>query len=294
MAGIRVLLVDDDEVVRLALSYVLEQCGFVVTAAPNVSEGLKHISGPTTYDVLLSDLHMPGAGDGLTVVSAMKHANPRAVTMLMSAFPEMNAATQAILLQADEILVKPLDLGWIGGAIQRMVLNGPVRFPRGCEVESVATFLERTTQNILQDWFERIQANEDLKAVPMSYELRCGHLASMLRDIALRLRADKSASVAGLARTAATQHGDERRKQGYTAAMLVEEFRLLQASIFSTLQNNLAHIDFNLLLAGMITIADEIAAQLAQAAASFTEGPLRTVGVPLEADPARIAPYLNA
>jgi CheY-like chemotaxis protein len=33
------------------------------------------------FDVLLSDLHMPGAGDGLTVVSAMRHANPKAVTM---------------------------------------------------------------------------------------------------------------------------------------------------------------------------------------------------------------------
>ena len=53
---------------------------------------------------------MPGAGDGLTVVSAMRHANPKAVTLLLSAFPEMTAAAQAILRQADEILVKPIDL----------------------------------------------------------------------------------------------------------------------------------------------------------------------------------------
>jgi CheY-like chemotaxis protein len=294
MTGIRVLLVDDDEVVRLALSCVLEQCGFQVTGAANVSEALKHISGPVSYDVLLSDLHMPGAGDGLTVVSAMKHANPQSVAMLISAFPEMNAATQAILLQADEILVKPLDLGWIGGAIQRMVLNGPVRSPRARDVESVAAVLGRTTQSILRDWFERMQANEDLKAIPMSYELRCGHLASMLRDVVTRLRTDKSASVAGLTRTAAMQHGAERRKQGYTAAMLVEEFRLLQASVFSTLQNNLARIDFNLLLAGMTTIADEIAVQLAEAAASFTDESPRAAGMPMENDSARINAYLNA
>ena len=61
-----------------------------------------------TFDVLLSDLHMPGAGDGLTVVSAMRHSNPNAVTLLLSAFPEMSAAANAILLQADEILVKPM------------------------------------------------------------------------------------------------------------------------------------------------------------------------------------------
>ena len=110
MDYIRVLLVDDDEIVRMALTGVLEQSGFVVTTAASVTEALKLISGAEAYDVLLSDLHMPGAGDGLTVVSAMRHANPKAVTLLLSAFPEMTAAAAAILQQADEILVKPIDL----------------------------------------------------------------------------------------------------------------------------------------------------------------------------------------
>ncbi len=94
MDDIRVLLVDDDEIVRMALTGVLEQSGFSVTTAATVPEALRLISGPETYDVLLSDLHMPGAGDGLTVVSAMRHANPQAVTLLLSAFPEMTAAAR--------------------------------------------------------------------------------------------------------------------------------------------------------------------------------------------------------
>ncbi len=61
---IRVLLVDDDEIVRMALTGALEQSGFVVTTAAGVPEALKLISGPETFDVLLSDLHMPGAGMG--------------------------------------------------------------------------------------------------------------------------------------------------------------------------------------------------------------------------------------
>src|ERR1700729_953216 len=105
MGLIKILLVDDDEMVRLTLCDVLEQNGFAVTTAANVPEALKYISSQT-FEVLLSDLHMPGAGDGLTVVSAMRHANPTAVTILLSAFPEMTAAAEAIMLQADEILVK--------------------------------------------------------------------------------------------------------------------------------------------------------------------------------------------
>ena len=69
MAIAKVLLVDDNEDLLTTLAKVLEYNGFEITTAANVSEALKHISSGT-YDVLLSDLHMPGAGDGLTVVSA--------------------------------------------------------------------------------------------------------------------------------------------------------------------------------------------------------------------------------
>src|SRR6201996_7804460 len=142
MSAIKVLLVDDDEVIRSSLSGVLEQSGFSVTTAPNVPKALKLISGPETYDVLLSDLHMPGAGDGLTVVSAMRHANPTAVTLLLSAFPEMNAAVAAILQQADEILVKPIDLASLIEIIRERVNGGP----QGTrQTETVASILERAT-----------------------------------------------------------------------------------------------------------------------------------------------------
>jgi hypothetical protein len=60
-----------------------------------------------------------------------------------------------------------------------------------------------------------------------------------------------------------------RRKQGYSAAMLVEESRMLQVSIFQTLQHNLQKVDFSLLLLDVMVIADEVDSQLAQAMASY-------------------------
>jgi hypothetical protein len=60
-----------------------------------------------------------------------------------------------------------------------------------------------------------------------------------------------------------------RRQQGYTAAMLVEESRMLQVSIFQTLQDNLSKIDFSVLLVGVMAIADEVDSQLAQQMASY-------------------------
>jgi CheY-like chemotaxis protein len=61
----KVLLVDDDEIVRSAIAGIIQQRGFEVACASVVPEVLRLIT-PDKYDVLVSDLHMPGAGDGLT------------------------------------------------------------------------------------------------------------------------------------------------------------------------------------------------------------------------------------
>jgi DNA-binding response OmpR family regulator len=260
-----VLLVDDDEVLLSTLAKVLEHHDFVVTAASTVSEALKHIS-TGQYDVLLSDLHMPGAGDGLTVVSAMRHSNPKAVTMLLSSFPEMGAAAQAIMLQADEILVKPMNMTALVDTIKKRLASGPSHLR---VVESVATILERSSESTIQDWFERVQLDESLMAIPMAEELRCGHLRHLLRDLVDRLRSFKPLGTKESMSNFATDHGLSRRQQGYTAAMMVEESRVLQVSIFNTLQNNLASIDFSVLLIGVMTIADEVDSQLSQAMRSY-------------------------
>ena len=53
--------------------------------------------------------------------------------------------------------------------------------------------------------------------------------------------------------------------------MMVEESRMLQVSIFETLQKNLASIDFSILLNAVMTIADEVDSQLSQAMDSYME-----------------------
>ena len=51
--------------------------------------------------------------------------------------------------------------------------------------------------------------------------------------------------------------------------MMVEESRMLQVSIFQTLQNNLQTVNFSLLLLDVMAIADEVDSQLAQAMTSY-------------------------
>jgi ActR/RegA family two-component response regulator len=265
MAPAKLLLVDDDETILFTLDIILRKHGFDVTIAATVTEALKHISSEV-FDVLLSDLHMPGAGDGLTVVSAMRHANPKAVTILLSSFPHMDAATQAILLQTDEILVKPMDVNMLVDAIKQRLAVGPTRTRL---VESVATILERSTESTIRDWYELVEKEESLMAIPMTFQLRSGHLVQVFQDLVLRLRSLKTLGTKEMLSATAKEHGTARRKQGYTAAMMVEESRILQVSVFNTLQKNLANIDFSVVLIGVMTIADEIDSQLGQAMKSY-------------------------
>jgi ActR/RegA family two-component response regulator len=265
MAIAKILLVDDNEILLVSLARVLEHNDFEVTMASSVTAALQHISADA-FDVLLSDLHMPGAGDGLTVVSAMRHANPQAVTMLLSAYPEMKAAAQAIVLQTDQILVKPMNVPALVEAIKQRLASGPTT---SRPVETVATILERSVESSIKDWYEHVIEEDKLMEIPLSRELRTAHLHQVFRDLVSRLRSFKSLGTKEPMSTFAAEHGILRRKQGYTASMMVEESRILQVCIFQTLQNNLATIDFSVLLIGVMTIADEVDSQLGQAMDSY-------------------------
>jgi len=247
------------------LREILEMEGYIVTTAADVPEALRYISS-NVYDVLISDLHMPGAGDGLTVVSAMRHSSPLAVTMILGGFPQMDAASRAILQQADEILVKPMAVPALLAAIQERLAIGA---PAALAVETVATILERTIDSTISDWYQYVITDDQLMRVALTRDERVSHLPQVFIELVKRLRSLKPIGSKATLSEAAQNHGRNRCRQGYTAAMLVEESRMLQVSIFHTLQKNLAHIDFNILLTEVMTIADEIDSQLSQAMTSY-------------------------
>jgi len=267
MSIARVLLVDDNDAVRTTMQQVLELNNFEVVSARSVNEALAHIAAEK-FDVLLCDLHMPGRGDGLTVVSAMRHANAKAVTLVFSGYPEMKEALSAILVQADEVLVKPLDIPSLIELITKRLAAGDHSKARA--LESVSTILERECNATIQDWLLRVERDKELTRIPLTFEERTGHLPQLLRDLVLRLRKSQRLDMDNGTSDSAWEHGKLRHSQGYSAAMLVEESRMLQVSIFQTLQSHLTSIDFSLVLMDVMCIADEVDSQLAQTMRSYT------------------------
>lgn len=268
----RVLLAEDDDSVREMLRVSLERDGFDVIAVANVCEALSRIA-TETFDVLLSDLHMPQAGDGFTVVSAMRHTHPSAATLVLSGYPELDKALSAIRLQADEILVKPIPIATLRQIIRER-LRKPVAHSRR-PTKSVAFILEHDLDATIREWMTLVQLDEELTVVPLSLDDRTGHVPKLMADLIYRLRLPAPAKARFS--IAAREHGCLRRKQGYTATMLVEESRILQVSIFNTLQNNLSSVDFSRVLLDVMTIADEVDSQLKQAMFSFNIEPTTRV-----------------
>jgi DNA-binding response OmpR family regulator len=263
----KILLVDDNEMVRTSLRAVLEMKEFRVTTAASVNEAL-HLIDREPFDVLLCDLHMPGAGDGFTVVSAMRHTNPDAVTLVFTGFPALEEAMNAILLQADEVLLKPMAIEKLVTIIHEKLEKRGKRMVTN--TERVASILERDALKTTNDWLARVEREDELTSVPLSKEQRTGHLPKLLQELVQRLRVPRSLGTKAVSQ-AAGEHGKIRKIQGYSIPMIIEESRILQVSIFQTLQNNLTTVDFSLLLIDVMTIADEVDSQLKQTIISFTE-----------------------
>jgi DNA-binding response OmpR family regulator len=264
----RVLLVDDDSAVRDMMDAALKQKGFEVVTASCVPEALGHIASEA-FDVLITDLHMPDPGDGFTVVSAMRHSQPDALTLLVSGYPDVQSAMAAILLEVDEVLVKPFDIGTLTELIHERVLN---RKPiRRLDKERVGAILLRCTASVVERWLERAKKSCELNHLQLTDEERTGHLRKLVEDLAIRLSQGHAAAKDSDAifSAAAVAHGRLRFAQGYTPPMLVHESRILQVTIFGMLQSNLSYLDFSVLLPDVMTIADEVDAQLTQSMESF-------------------------
>jgi len=266
----KVLLVDDEVAVRTMMTLTLEYKGFEVVSAANVTEALKLIT-TESFDVLITDLHMPNPSDGFAVITAMRHIQPKALTLLVSGYPDVKSAMDAILLEADEIIVKPFEAKKIADLVREKLITRKLAVPT--PKERVAGILQRCTDLIVEDWLTRVRKNKELSRVALSDQDRTGYLPKLIHDLILRLGSlhitiEEGASIGS---PAAVAHGKLRWSQGYTSAMLVQDSRILQVTLFGTLQKNLDALDFSLLLPDVMTIADEVDSQLTQAMEGYME-----------------------
>src|SRR5579859_4234023 len=120
----------------------------------------------------------------------------------------------------------------------------------------VASVLERETVKTIADWYKLVEAEPSLSSIRLNQNDRCAHLPEMFRDLVSRLNNPLPLGSRALRSAAANRHGKLRREQGYTATMIVDESRILQVSIFHTLQLHVEDTEPGVLLLYVMTIAD--------------------------------------
>ena len=106
--ALRILLVEDDETVRKILTRQIEQNGMSVIAVPNSSaaEVAFHSHGP--FDVVVSDIVMPGEVQGPELITRLRMRRPRLPAVLISGYPQDVAIQDHGVQTADILLMKPV------------------------------------------------------------------------------------------------------------------------------------------------------------------------------------------
>src|SRR5262245_49177517 len=119
----KILLVDDDESVRITLAANLELEGLEVVEAESASRGLALLQ-QQSFDLLLSDVRMPGMG-GVELFLAVKRVAPDLPVLLMTGFTSEEAVTTAVSAGVFAVLIKPFDISHVVKTLQR-ALQRPV------------------------------------------------------------------------------------------------------------------------------------------------------------------------
>lgn len=103
---LKVLVVDDEKVQRETLAAILSDHGYLTCTAEDVPSALAALR-TRSFDVLLSDFRIPG-GSGLDVARRAGELNPSTVSLIMTAYADVNSVIEAMRLGVVDYLVKPL------------------------------------------------------------------------------------------------------------------------------------------------------------------------------------------
>jgi len=102
----RILIVDDDEVVRLSYLRSLESISCNVESASDGEIALQTME-QNPFDVVLLDIRMPGQ-DGLSVLRTIKQKWPESEVVIITGFPTVGSAKEALQLGAYDYIAKPV------------------------------------------------------------------------------------------------------------------------------------------------------------------------------------------
>lgn len=114
-----ILIADDEQDIRDSLSVILTDEGFKCTAVKDGNEAL-HALENTNFDILISDIRMPGL-DGIELLKKTIEIAPQTLVLIITAHGSLETAVQALRIGAADYILKPLDFDELTIRIKNLV-----------------------------------------------------------------------------------------------------------------------------------------------------------------------------
>ncbi len=122
----RILVVDDEEPVRAVAAALLERSGYAVTTTESAEEALTRLQQDPDYDLVLSDIMMPGT-DGLTLLDNICADYPGMPVVMFSAVNDTHVVTNAFRRGSIDYLLKPFERSELDSVVMRAIEHGRLR-----------------------------------------------------------------------------------------------------------------------------------------------------------------------
>jgi DNA-binding NtrC family response regulator len=141
---IRILVVDDDESIRIVLKAILEKEGYIVDVAETGKEAIQK-TNVFFYNIALIDVRLPDM-EGTELLSAIKDTTPGMIKIIITGYPTLQNAVDAVNKNADGYIIKPLKIEVLLKTLKKHLQK--YNESKTYNVEKVAEFIENRAKEL--------------------------------------------------------------------------------------------------------------------------------------------------
>jgi DNA-binding NtrC family response regulator len=134
----RILVVDDDESIRKSFSPALEGAGYVVDTAENGTDAVK-MAEAGFYNLVLIDIRLPDM-EGTKLLSTLKETRPKMVKIIITGYPSLQNAVEAVNKGADAYIIKPVKMDELLEMVKEHLMKQ--QEARGYDEEKIKEFID--------------------------------------------------------------------------------------------------------------------------------------------------------
>ena len=124
LQGMKIMLVDDDELIRDSLCLLFEAEGCDLLALETAEEGLKALNHQT-FDIIISDYRLPGM-DGLDFLKQIQMSHPDIIKIMITAYLNESLIAEGQKIGVQDFIAKPFSSDILKASLGRLVVSGQV------------------------------------------------------------------------------------------------------------------------------------------------------------------------